>query len=317
MKKILYINHSFSEKCGVYDLGRRHFDCISKIENYNFLYKEIKTIEEYKFFSKTEKPNAILINWMPSLFHWTNRILKNKETKIFCIPHLVNPFNKDEYLNFLANHKNIFDYAIMLDPTSLNIDCFFKTDRPLINFESIHKIKNDIPTIGSFGFAFEHKRFDLLVTKVNFEFDNAIINFNISEAHFNGDIKRLSRVIDACKSKNINNKIKLNFNTNFLSDFELLKELNKNDINCLFYEDQSSLGISSSLDYLVSAQKPIMLSFSKMFRSYSDNFPKYNISLKSVYDDFYNQQNNCVNVYKNSFNKILNETKQIFDRTLI
>lgn len=316
MKKILYINHSFSEKCGVYDLGRRHFECISKMQDYIFSYKEIKNIKEYIFFCKTEKPDAVLINWMPFLFSWVENLKKNTDFKVFCLPHLVNPFDEKEYLNFLKHYNNIFDYAIMLDPSSLNVKNFFKTDRPLIKFESIHKTKNEIPTIGTFGFAFEHKRFDLLVQKVNSEFDEAIINFNISEAHFNGGAERLQKIINICNLKNIKKNIKLNFNTNFLSDNELLIELNKNDINCLFYEDNSSLGISSSLDYLVSAQKPIMLSFSKMFRSYSNYFPKYNISLKNIYDDFYTYQNNSVNVYRNSYDNILSETKKIFDNNI-
>ncbi len=316
MKKILYINHGFTKKCGVYDLGYRHFNSLNLSKKYIFKYVEICSHDEYIKKINEESPDAIFLNWMPNLFDFLNNKTKLKDKKIYCIPHLIAKFNEKEYKNFYQNYKNMFDYIIMLDPSSTDIDGFFKTDRPLINFESKHREKNSIPNIGSFGFAFDHKKFDLIVKKTNEEFDEAVLNFYISEAFFNDNHERLNSIIDSCFKQIKKTNIKLNINTNFLSYEELLINLNKNDINCLFYQDNLSVGVSSALDYLLSAQKPIMLSNSQMFRSYSNMIPKFNESLKDIYDNYEKNLNNIENIYLNSINNILLDTEKILDKTI-
>ena len=311
MKTVLYINHGITKACGVYDLGLRHFISIQEIENYNMIYAELNDISSFFNICQEYNPDAVIFNYMHMTLPWVNEEINNYKCIKFCVPHLFSKNNLETFRN-----DNIFNYYIILDKFSLENNCCFKTDRPLSAYYNNSTQKNAIPTIGSFGFALGHKFFDRIVRHVNDCFDKAIINFHMPKAYFDG-INETGNVIRACYNAITKPGIKLNITTNFLSEYEVINKLNENDINCLFYEAEKDVGISSSLDYLVSAQKPVLITGSNMFRSFAPELSIYpETTLTEIYHNFEKYQEQINTTYINSYENIKNQTKSILDRTI-
>ena len=311
MKTVLYVNHGITKACGVYDLGLRHFMSIREIENYNMIYAELNDIHSFFNICQEHKPDAIIFNYMNVTLPWANEEVNKYKCVKFCIPHLFSKNNLDMFRN-----DSIFDYYIILDKFSPENNCCFKTDRPLTAYHNNMSQKNAIPTIGSFGFALGHKFFDKIVSHINSCFDKAILNFHMPKAHFDG-VNETGSVIRSCYAAINKPGIQLNVTTDFLSEYEVVDKLNKNDINCVFYEAEKDVGISSSLDYLVSAQKPVLITASNMFRSFAPELPIYpETTLTEIYNNFESYQEQITNTYKNSANNIKNQTKLILDRNI-
>jgi hypothetical protein len=78
--------------------------------------------------------------------------------------------------------------------------------------------------------------------------------------------------------------LRLKYSHEYLTNEELITFLKKNDINIFFYKDKRDRGISSVLDYALSACKPIAISECNMFRHVHDKLIIYNNknSLKSI-----------------------------------
>lgn len=313
MKKILYVNHGQSNRCGVYDLGLRHYLSIANMDEYDIIYREIDTIASYFENCQEIKPDGIIFNYMTVTSPWINGNINLYKCKKYCVPHLFFPndfsFQEDP-------SRTLFDYFIILDKNSEETNTVFKTDRPLTKYNSDVKEKNIIPRIGSFGFGFKHKMMHIITHHINECFDEAEIYMHTPKAHFShGD--EGPEIIRDCTSQITKPGIKIYFSNQFLPEMEVIQNLNKNDINCLFYSEYASQGISSSLDYLVSAQKPIMITNSKMFRSFSSDLPNYpQTSLKEIYNHFDQYRDGVTSIYNLSINKIKQQTKEIFDRTI-
>jgi hypothetical protein len=313
MKKVLYINHGISKKCGVYDLGLRHYKTISNIDGYDIKYYEIDDIESYFNICNIESPDAIVFNYMRFTSPWITTEINNYKCVKICVPHL---FQKNNFIFPEDPHRLIFDFFIVLDKSSDENNYTFKTSRPILQFDSVYKNKNTIPKIGSFGFGFMRKMLDIITYHVNESFEEAEINFHIPRPHFIF-VEEQDRVIQSCVEKITKSGIKINFNTEFLDDSEVILNLNKNDINCLFYDSNMIDGISSSLDYMISAQKPILISDSPMFRSFSYDLPKYpKTSIKDIYDNFDKYNFTTNNLYIDEVKNLKIETKKIFDKVI-
>jgi len=311
MKTVLYVNHGITKACGVYDLGLRHFLSIKDIPEYNIVYAELNDIGSFFATCQQYSPQAIIFNYMDVTLPWVNKTINEYKCPKLCVPHLFSKNNLETFQN-----SELFNYYIVLDKFSPENEICFKTDRPLTKFKSIMNTRNHVPVIGSFGFALGHKFFDRIASHVNECFDEAIINFHMPRAHFDA-VNETGDVIRSCYSAIKKPDIQLNITTNFLSEYEVVEKLNQNDINCLFYESTKDVGISSSLDYLISAQRPVLITGSNMFRSFAPELPIYpNVSLKDIYDDYNHYQNEIEDTYNNSIDNIKNQTKSILDRIL-
>ncbi|MEJ7829575.1 MAG: hypothetical protein WKF91_15300, partial [Segetibacter sp.] len=97
--------------------------------------------------------------------------------------------------------NRIFDFHIAADPTLiLKNPIVYKTGRLLLDKPNNVEERNQVPVIGSFGFATPGKGFDKIVRLVQEEFDEAIINFNIPYAKY-GDESGLNarKIADECR----------------------------------------------------------------------------------------------------------------------
>lgn len=311
MKTVLYVNHGITKACGVYDLGLRHFMSIKDITDYKITYAELNDIASFFNTCQQYKPDAVIFNYMDVTLPWVNESINEYKCPKFCVPHL---FSKND-LQSIRNDV-IFNYYIILDKYSPENEVCFKTDRPLTIYYNQNRVRNEIPTIGSFGFALGHKFFDRIAAHVNNCFDEAIINFHMPKAHFDA-VNETGSVIKSCYAAINKPGIRLNITTDFLSEYEVVDRLNKNDINCLFYESTKDVGISSSLDYLVSAQRPVLITGSNMFRSFLPELPIYpETTLLQMYNNLEIYESQINQTYKSSVNNIETQTKLILDRTI-
>lgn len=303
--KILFINHKLTKSCGIYDFGIRYFDNIKKIKEYDIIYEEIDSQNYYQECIDKYNPSGVVFNYANIFFEWLNKsIFKNYKT--YCIPHFFKSNNIE---------NNIFDYVLVPDKNFIEKKGFYKTNRPLFEYKSVYEEKNSFPKIGSFGFGLLHKNFDKIVSHVNEVFDLAEINFHMPRAHFD-TANEIPIVINKCEEKN-KKKLIINFNHNLITQKNLLNFLNSNDINCLFYDEEYDPGISSSLDYLISCQKPILVTNCLMFRSFINEveiFP--NKTLKNIYDNFEYYKLKIKKSYNDSFDNLKNDFKNILDKTL-
>lgn len=312
MKKLLYINYGITKACGVYDLGLRHYNAIAQSKKYEIVYAEVNTIHHYFNLCEQEQPDGIIFNYLQGLSHWVDRRIHQYKCPKYCVPHDMRANDIDS----VFRRDDLFDYYIILDCHSKENDKVFKTDRPLKKFNHINIYRNDIPKIGSFGFALTHKNFHLIAREVNKCFDEAEINIHMPHAYYDQE-NQTGQVIKECLDEITKLGIKLNITRDFLGEDEVINKLHHNDINCLFYDAPRDLGISSSLDFLVSAQKPILITESPMFRSYSDELPKFpSVSLYDVWENWNEYQEKVITTYNDSEYYIIRETEEIFDRTL-
>jgi hypothetical protein len=312
MKNILYINHNISYKCGVYTQGIRHFNSLKDYTQYNFIYCEVGSYNELEKFYTKHEPVAILYNYMPVVLPWINHNIKNLKTKNICIIHNITQelINNDQF-----KYSNLFDYYITLD-TSLNVDnnILFKTERPLYHVENINHTRNPVLTIGTFGFPFIHKGFHKIVKLINEEFDEAIINLHMTDSHFCQNETNI--ILKLCSDFITKKNIKINYTNHYLSEIDMVKYLSNNDINALMYDNIENVGVSAAIDYLISAQKPILISESQQFRNYHKKLPTYpHDTFKDILKNYTTELNKVTDLYNQTFN-IKKQTKEILDHIL-
>lgn len=259
--RVLILNHQYTQ-CGVYQFGKRIFDLVNTSNKVKYFYASVSNHKEYELALNKYPAEIIIYNWHWDRMPWLRNtdIIKNKKSKHYFIFHDGSIMSLyDKYL-FFGNHAP-FDKSI---PDNKKIIL----PRPLFDYNGNYPI-NRIPVIGSFGFAFTHKRFPELVQLINKTFDSAVINIHMTSPYF-GDSAggSVSGIKEQCLKKNTNKNITLNITNNFITnDQELLCLLAKNDINVLNYENNMhNPGLSSALDYLLSVKRPIAITSNQMFR---------------------------------------------------
>lgn len=262
MKTILLLSHR-EQACGIQQWGRRTANILSKATRYNFVYEEVEAEYEFRALVQKYNPSSIIYNYHVSTMPWLNPSIldefRGRKQTVIIHEGFAHPEN-----------EHSFDYYIYIDP-QMQIDKqwsnkVFKVGRTLPHWNGTYT-KNDIINVGSFGFGFANKQYDMIVRKVNEEFDEAVINLLIPFAKFGdqyGDAARLSA--DRCRAEITKPGIKLNVTHDFLPENEVLDFLSRNDINAFFYADMQGRGMSSATDYALAVKRPIILTKSYMFR---------------------------------------------------
>lgn len=168
---------------------------------------------------------------------------------------------------FVFCSKNDFDAYIVLDPTiNSKNKKVYAFPRPLekINFE-LPKINNEIPIIGTFGFATKGKGFHHVVDAVNKEFDKAIVKINIPFGDFVPDSESYANFLaNVCKQK-AKEGIDVRITHDFMSKEELIKWCASNTLNCFLY-DRNMPGLAATTDQAIVARRPLAISNNETFR---------------------------------------------------
>lgn len=302
-KNILFVSHT-PKQCGVYEFGKNLFEAIQKSDKYNFIKIECESKEELDKAIVKVKPEAIFYNYHPAVMPWictkkTKSVYKNNISEIelmqIAMIHEItqkvadNASNRrDRYLQGdpAFQWNSLFDFYVAADPTLLlKNDIVFKTGRLIPEYINNFPLPQML-TVGSFGFGTANKGFEKIVEKVQEEFDEAVIRFNIPFAAFgDSDGANAKKIAQNCRSRIKKEGIKLEISHEFLNDDELLNFLAKNTINIFLYEDKENRGISSTLDFALAVNRPLAVSDSTMFRHVINTVPSINTahySLKSI-----------------------------------
>ena len=283
---VLFLNHKI-QNCGVYQYGLRIFDILKKTQSINYVYYEIESLDEYNnLLSVLPSIKLIIYNYHCSTMSWLNQYTTQKNVKNISISH--------------ESPCHFFDINLDIDPngtlTSTNIPIprpiYENIDIMLLDYQpstlSIKEFINysessDIPIIGTFGFGFDNKGFDKVISYVNEQYDEAIIKLVIPDAFFDPNrLYTVNSMVAKCKSISIKNGIKLMFSHEFFTTKDILSFLQSNTINIFMYDEMRGRGISSTVDYALSVKKPLGISNSYMFRNvYSDDICLYKTSIKN------------------------------------
>jgi SAM-dependent methyltransferase len=278
MTTVLLLN-STPEACGVHQFLHRIYNLVKDSKNINYIYKELDSVKDYYKIKREVNPDFILYNWHRATMGWlTSEIISNdKSIKHYFLFHEVHNFpTYDKYLFFGDT-----DLGNQLIPNYKSI----VLPRPLLEYKGEYP-KNEIPTIGSFGFGFWNKGFHTLAKLVNDTFDKAILNILIPYSYFADPSRKENQQVEkTCRRAITNPNIQLNISHEFLDDESLLKFLAGNDINAFMYTENEEGGISSTPDYCLSVKRPLAISNSKMFRHiYKDDISLEKNSLQQIID---------------------------------
>lgn len=263
MKTILFINRK-EPVCGIYQYGIRVYKIISNSQKYRFIYCEVGSQQEYENYVNVYEPSALIYNYVSfGVMKWlTEDLMRN-------YPHI-------KHLKLCHEDETILLFeAFINDVWEIHYPVYW-TARPIfenLNFEYKH---NEIPIIGSFGFAFTNKNFDKICKIVNEEFEEAIIRIHTPSIMNDiwGVNERLAHVKNLCEKQITKPGIKLEITGGFLTNEELLKFLSENTINVFLYDtNDKGRGLSSVIDYAISVKRPIAISTAFMFRHISDTQP--------------------------------------------
>ena len=261
MKTILFISRK-AERCGVADYGRRVDAVLKKSKLFNTVWIEIETSEEFTNAFELYNPDLVLYNYYPVILPFiTDSFLADKRH----VPHVA--LYHEVGLAFTPNAVIDVDSTLPDNLESMH----FSVPRPLFDKFATDETPtcNDIITIGTFGFGFRDKNFPKLAQLVCNQFDTAKIRINTPFATF-GDVDGSSARAEIEKMRHIiqnsGKNIILEENHDFLEHDDLLDFLRGNDINIFMYEPFNDRSLSGSIDYALSARRPIGISRSWMFR---------------------------------------------------
>ncbi|MEO6539144.1 MAG: hypothetical protein ABIT07_03265 [Ferruginibacter sp.] len=282
--RILFVSHK-EAKCGVYEFGKCISDVLDYSTQFQFIRVECFSLAELKAAIAEHQPTAIIYNYHPSVMPWlctkiSKGLYRNNISGIKAIQlgivHEITQYvadNATAYRNryitgtSLKKLNTLFDFYIAPDPTLLlKNPLVFKTGRLILKYNK-EVISPAITTIGSFGFATPKKGFELLVRKVQEEFEQAIIRINMPAATFGDrDGRNARKIAENCRNIITDSKIKLEISHEYLNNEQLLDFLAGNSINVFMYEDKTGRGISSAVDNALAVKKPIAVSRCPMFR---------------------------------------------------
>ena len=272
MHNILFVNHK-QEQCGVYQYGKRVADILITDNRYNMTYIEVDNDCEFNN-SVNHINNIIIYNWHPSTMPWltSNIVNQHKQrSKQLMIYHET----------YIPAHLN-FDAVLMTD-LSENISLKqYSLPRPLFEID-LPKTKNEKIKFGSFGFGFTNKGFEKITHLINTKYDEATVHLHIPNAYFGDPNSVISNsIINRCKDIITKPNIDLIITTEFLSNHEILKFLNDNDVNIFLYDDLGGRGLSSTIDYALSVNTPLVINNSNMFRHILSDKPGLSIDFNDI-----------------------------------
>lgn len=262
--RILVVNHHHTVICGIHDLGKRIFDRLLAA-GVTVAYAEAGNLEEYHDAYVKSDPDVVIVNHRDDLTPWAASGAKLGTALTVAVAHNYTWPTYTDLVDRLVAAG--FDRVLALDPTVPESPDSIRTTRPLPG-SPVRQVRSWPPRIGTFGFAFPHKGFQTVAGEVA-KLGNATLVVHAPEAFFNGAQGGPlygDAIFEACRSQLDPARHVMHWSGTHLPSDEVVELLARNDVNCLLYEPgQPEAGVSSALDYLVAAGRPILVSNCTMF----------------------------------------------------
>jgi len=316
MITVLYVNHGLGTRCGVYDFGVRHFNALPKNDGNEYHYAEITSIDHYLATCVRVRPDVVIFNYMQMLLPWVTDAVRTFPAKRVVVQHL---YDDGSVSRIMDSYGGIFDYMICLDPSLPSTDPrIFAMGRPIPKFSSSKKtlVKGEEVSVGSFGFGLPHKQFPLIMREINKSFDNAVFNLHMTVGDFVQNLN--SSIVAACEAEITKPGIRLNHTYDYKDENSIVEMLNSNHMNALFYDlPAQNAGLSSSVDYMVAAQRPMLVTDCASFKHIANGVYVY------PYEDFDYIANNyelcqkeASHMYNGTVNNLGRDTTSMLIRIL-
>ena len=253
---VLFVNSKI-HACGVHQYGFNIYNSI-KTHSKQHEYMYVECSSQTEFLQKVaEKPYvAIIYNFHPSTIGWATAELEQ------ILPNIVHVGIVHE-----PNYGAPFTYKISQDPSFEEAPPYYKQhSRNIFDYDNTFP-EPEIPTIGSFGFAWADKGFERMISQIKKEFDLAKVRLHLPRSYF-GDPKGAlgTNMINTCNRMLRGTNITLEASREWKTLSELLDWLAQNTINAFFYEYKEGRGISGPPDFAMAVKRPMILTKSYMFK---------------------------------------------------
>ena len=255
MKNILIINR-LAKNCGIYQYGLNIFNTLKKNGINNYFYIETNDFQNLSEFLLVNNIDILIFNWYKPVMNWLTQEVLN---------------NLSQYEKYIIYHDGEYPYfnnisGILINDPTKKVDNVYEYNIGRCLFNNIEtKNKNKQITISSFGFPFLDKGFQKLLNKVNNEFSGAIVRLHLPHANIDTFNLLKNQTLNEIKKFDLG-KNELIITEDYLNNDEILNWLSESNINCFYYDEKPSHGISSVIDYALSVDVPIGISKSIMFR---------------------------------------------------
>ena len=320
-------NNGENKICGVGIKGKLISEIIKNSTKYNFITGFISNENDlYKFFEKN-KPLIVIYNFHETPTRWVGNpeIQENYPNIIHVMIHY-DIIQKEIDAYELHGKFKWFKHIITDNPTFIipkHLDnVFFKTARsiPFVNEIREEERIDSIPIIGFQGVPEHTKGIHKIAHYIQQEFDEAIFRLHIPDGCY-GDPEGNKRKMRIQEIYQIIKKpgIKVEVTSNFLTDEEVVKWLNKNTINCYFYDQVfADSGIASSPDYALAAKRPLAVTSNcNMFLHLQGLNPTIEIEKSSLKEIIKNGIEPLRKIYeKNSQKNVVKDYEDICDKLL-
>lgn len=260
MDRVVFTSNP-KRRCGVYEFGHSTFAALERSTKYRYVYEQFEestTSEQFCERIAAHQPVAVIHNWHPFTMPWlSDDVLVALHRRCPHVRHAMIVHDVPAPFHFS-------DGAIFNDPTHQAGPGEYVVSRRL--FPRPEPTTDPGPVIGSFGFGLNGKGFQRIIDCVNAEFDHATVRLHIPGSDYcdkKGSQKR--RVIDQCRAA-AKPGINVEISSDYLDTPAMLDWLAGNAVNCFFYDDFPGRGISSVIDFALSARRPIAITRSDMFR---------------------------------------------------
>lgn len=275
MDKVLFVNNSIGA-CGVNQYGYNIGHTIARHSTvYQYDYVQCDSEAAFDACMAQGPYVAVIYNYHPSTLGWAHQGLEQKYPGIAHIGIVHEP----------GWYGAPFTYKISQDPSFEEQPPYYKQyARNIFDYENKFELP-DVPTIGSFGFAWADKGFERLVDQVKKEFVAARIRLHLPLSHFGdprGDLG--THVANTCAAMLQGTSIQLEISRDWKSLPDLLDWLAQNTINAFFYDYKDGRGISGPPDFAMAARRPMILTKSFMFKHLWDASPSIFIEDISIID---------------------------------
>lgn len=312
MTTLLYVNHGKGEHCGVHDFGVRHFAAIKDSEKYTAVYAEIDSLTAFLELADELKPDVVMFNYMEMLLPWVSQRPQGGY-KAVVVQHLYDPQSVGPIMN---SYGSMFDYMVVLDPSLAPQPRIFPMARPIQRYDATPRPLRDHVQIGSFGFGMPHKQFHLVAREVNRCFDNATFNLHMTVGDFTGDYSQ--GIIESVNAELTKPGVTLNWTSDYRDETEIIEMLAQNDMNALFYSlPPDNAGLSSSVDYAVSAQRPLLVTDCASFKHVHHGTYQYpSVSFDTIAGNYEWCQNHSFELYERMVGKLQSDTEKFLEAIL-
>jgi hypothetical protein len=257
--------------CSIYESGKMCFDALSLSNKYTLDYSDEPTLKDENYDFVICNYHHVTNNWIAQSIH------KCKQPTFAIVTEIGHSENAIPFTPF------IFDYYIVLDPTIIDNEYFFGFSRPLENFVAKPKQNSDL-IIGSFGMPTFGKNWKGIVEKVQDEFDQATIRFNIPYASYVRSSEQLAhKIFYECSAIIHKPNIKLHITHDYMSKQELVDWCSQNTINVFLY-NRDQPGLCATTDQAIIADRPLLVSQNDTFRHILQYLHPYPQTIKEAID---------------------------------